>query len=329
MDQSGTTISNLLINQSSAPDIMHMLDILRSSNQGTPLSPLNGIKRKRALHEIYDGVVGNTTAIAPISNDCSPRSTSPAVHTPSKKFRREEVVPTQGTTSKVLPSTIGMTTYSPQDVLSGRGGGTNQHEGNCFFRSLINENRENYLRAKKNDKPFISLSIVSAIRQRNGRFLKKDEKRGLWFEIGDAAAREKTSQALRQRAPEYRRQMFEKECEAIRQQQQQSVSVSSPMRTSSDASTNSAVSNLGSLIAPVSPYSSSTCNSKTSTSANADDAMLHIYSSSLRQAQLRQQVQEEALLLEQENAEKVLRLEQKLRTIKILELMTLMGNGVL
>lgn len=45
----------------------------------------------------------------------------------------------------------------------------------------------------------------------NGRFLKKDEKLGLWFEIGDDGAREKTSQALRQRAPEMRKILFEDE----------------------------------------------------------------------------------------------------------------------
>ena len=113
--------------------------------------------------------------------------------------------------SKVPPSKVGLVSFEPNDVLSGRGGGTNQHEGNCFFRSLINKNRERYLRSKKNDKPYISLSIVNTIRQRKGRFLKKDEDSGLWYEIGDALAREKTSQALRQRAPEYRKQLFEKD----------------------------------------------------------------------------------------------------------------------
>jgi hypothetical protein len=39
--------------------------------------------------------------------------------------------------------------------------------------------------------------------------LKKCETTGLWFEIGDDAAREKTSQALRQRAPELRKILIE------------------------------------------------------------------------------------------------------------------------
>jgi hypothetical protein len=49
---------------------------------------------------------------------------------------------------------------------------------------------------------------VKEIRSRRGRFLKKDEKSGLYYEVGDAQAREKTSQALRQRAPEMRKLMF-------------------------------------------------------------------------------------------------------------------------
>lgn len=131
---------------------------------------------------------------------------------PSGKRSRREGMPTKPASIKpVKPSNVGLTSYEVNDVLSGRGGGTNQHEGNCFFRSLINKNRERYLRAKKNSKPHISMAIVKTVRGRNGRFLRKDDDSNLWFEIGDAAAREKTSQALRQRAPEYRRLLIEKD----------------------------------------------------------------------------------------------------------------------
>merc|ERR1712130_465681 len=57
----------------------------------------------------------------------------------------------------------------------------------------------------KNDKPAISRAIVNKVRRRNGRFLKKCEDTGSWFEIGDDLAREKTSQALRQKAPQIRK----------------------------------------------------------------------------------------------------------------------------
>lgn len=117
----------------------------------------------------------------------------------------------------VAASKEGIKFYSVNDVLCGRGGGTNVHPGNRRFRDLVNTNRRAYLMARKNDKPTISRSIVRAFREINGRFLKKDDHKDLWFEIGDDCAREKTSQALRQRAPEMRKILQEDE---QRQQQQ-------------------------------------------------------------------------------------------------------------
>ena len=113
-------------------------------------------------------------------------------------------------------ATEGTSTFTDNDVLSGRGGGTNVHPGNRIFRDAINMHRRAYLKARKNDKPAISRAIVRSIRDSEGRFLRKDEKSGLWFEIGDDAAREKTSQALRQRAPEMRKLLFDTEREEAR-----------------------------------------------------------------------------------------------------------------
>ena len=130
----------------------------------------------------------------------------------------DNVVGTSSTDQDVMASSEGIKFYSVNDVLCGRGGGTNVHPGNRRFRDLVNANRRAYLKAKKNDKPTISRSVVHAIRKMNGRFLKKDDNKDLWFEIGDDCAREKTSQALRQRAPEMRKFLHEDE---QRQQQQQ------------------------------------------------------------------------------------------------------------
>ena len=126
----------------------------------------------------------------------------------------------------VEESMDGIENFRDNDVLSGRGGGTNLHMGNRNFRDLINFHRRTYLQARKNDKPAISRAVVRAIRESGGRFLKKMPKSHLWHEIGDDAAREKTSQALRQRAPEMRRLLFTNfECdpagECSQQQQQQ------------------------------------------------------------------------------------------------------------
>ena len=144
----------------------------------------------------------NGAARLPIAFDAPPASKSPA---------------------PVSASNEPISFFEENDVLSGRGGGTNVHPGNRTFRDLINMHRRAYLKARKNDKPSISRAIVRTIRESGGRFLKKQEKQGCWIEIGDDAAREKTSQALRQRAPEMRRLLFDTE----QREQQNHASASS------------------------------------------------------------------------------------------------------
>ena len=129
----------------------------------------------------------------------------------SKEYERVLFNRTDRTTdhgAKVQEGTLGLTMYGENDVLFGRGGGTNAHLGNCRFRNLIHAHRRAYMKAKKNDKPVINRFIVRSIREANGRFLKINEHDGLWYEVGDNGAREKTSQALRQKAPGMRNVTF-------------------------------------------------------------------------------------------------------------------------
>eukprot|EP00562_Extubocellulus_spinifer_P027028 CAMPEP_0178653350 /NCGR_PEP_ID=MMETSP0698-20121128/23137_1 /TAXON_ID=265572 /ORGANISM="Extubocellulus spinifer, Strain CCMP396" /LENGTH=552 /DNA_ID=CAMNT_0020295119 /DNA_START=77 /DNA_END=1732 /DNA_ORIENTATION=+ len=106
-----------------------------------------------------------------------------------------------------------ITKPAPNDVLFGRGGGTNVHLGNKIFRDLINAHRREYLKAKKNDKPGISMRIVQEVHAKyGGRFLKKaDRHQDGWYEVDDRTSREKVSQALRQRAPELKKLIFKDE----------------------------------------------------------------------------------------------------------------------
>jgi hypothetical protein len=115
-----------------------------------------------------------------------------------------------------LPSMRGMTVIDiptpyihPHDVLCGRGGGTNNHAGNEAFRDLVTAQKVLYLHSSKRDKPYVSRGIVRAVRNQHppGRFIQKNESNGLWYDIGDNKAREKTSQALREGAPEIRREI--------------------------------------------------------------------------------------------------------------------------
>jgi len=104
----------------------------------------------------------------------------------------------------------------PQDVLCGRGAPTSWHEGNQFFKRLVDYYQPSYLAARRSDKPEIALRIVNTIiHERKGRFLKRTKVHGAgpsghfsWQDIGETRAYEKACQALREGAPEIRRQMI-------------------------------------------------------------------------------------------------------------------------
>jgi hypothetical protein len=88
------------------------------------------------------------------------------------------------------------------DVLFGRGGGTNNHPGNKRYRQLVEERKARYVRAARNEKPLIALEIVTWLREKQnppGRFLQLNEKTKMWDDVGYKRAREKASQALREK----------------------------------------------------------------------------------------------------------------------------------
>jgi hypothetical protein len=84
------------------------------------------------------------------------------------------------------------------DVLCGRGGGTNTQVGHRRFRTLVQEFQPTYLLCRRKEKPLIARTIVLIIRKRGGRFLKKNDEDGGFYEVGDEKAEAKTSQALRE-----------------------------------------------------------------------------------------------------------------------------------
>ena len=80
------------------------------------------------------------------------------------------------------------------DVMYGRGGGTNHHPGNKRYRKMVEDRKLEYVNCKRLDKPLVALEIIRLWRAQlpPGRFLKMDEKSGLWHDVGDKKAREKT-----------------------------------------------------------------------------------------------------------------------------------------
>ena len=80
----------------------------------------------------------------------------------------------------------------------GRGPGAAQQIGNQRFRHLVRDFQPTYLLARKKEKSLLARSIVLIVRKRGGRFVKKDDKTGGLYEIGDAKAEFKAAQALRE-----------------------------------------------------------------------------------------------------------------------------------
>eukprot|EP00934_Nitzschia_sp_Nitz4_P006317 Nitzschia sp. Nitz4//scaffold191_size41780//36734//38362//NITZ4_007477-RA/size41780-processed-gene-0.39-mRNA-1//1//CDS//3329540211//6307//frame0 len=88
------------------------------------------------------------------------------------------------------------------DVLCGRGGLTNQHAGNEWFRRLVRSNRALYRSCPKHTKLLVAKAIVQAVQQQEppGRFLEvADKDAGTWRQINYKRSVDKTSQALREK----------------------------------------------------------------------------------------------------------------------------------
>jgi hypothetical protein len=68
----------------------------------------------------------------------------------------------------------------------GRGHITNNHKGNRRFRDLVALHRADYVAAPKIQKPAVARILVKAIRNGNppGRFLRKDDDTGHWYDVG-------------------------------------------------------------------------------------------------------------------------------------------------
>jgi hypothetical protein len=98
------------------------------------------------------------------------------------------------------PEQVFIVTVNDADILSGRGGKTNKHPGNCIYRRIVKENRKRYKQMKSNShKQLMAESIILCVCNRGGRFLKRHEKdQNTWIELSKEEAMIKTTQALRE-----------------------------------------------------------------------------------------------------------------------------------
>ena len=87
----------------------------------------------------------------------------------------------------------------PDDVICGRGGKANTHPGNVSFREEARKLRGWYESSSKSEKFTISSFLVDVVRERGGRFLKRDGTvKGGWLEADGDDVRKKARQALRE-----------------------------------------------------------------------------------------------------------------------------------
>ena len=87
------------------------------------------------------------------------------------------------------------------DILSGRGGASNKHPGNRIYRTVVEILKPKYAAALRHDKVSYAVALVNAIESQSppGRFLEKDKRDGLWYELHGRQHIDKTAQALREK----------------------------------------------------------------------------------------------------------------------------------
>jgi hypothetical protein len=122
------------------------------------------------------------------------------VYTPPKAWSELAMVPKMDPTppDDNMEFPVEAHQIKPQDVLLGRGGMTNTHLGNIKFRELVAKYRMAYCTAPKGDKGALARYLCNFVRSKHGRFLRKEEPNGEWFEVGDEKAVGKCGQALRE-----------------------------------------------------------------------------------------------------------------------------------
>ena len=123
----------------------------------------------------------------------------------------------QGTLSSIDIAYILTTTPSDLDVLCGRGREACAHVGTKRYQEMISQYYHEYQNAECNkEKTDIIKNIISSIRKDGGRFLRKDEKTGIWDDICDEKAHEKVSNALRSKNREKNQPEHQKEKQEVR-----------------------------------------------------------------------------------------------------------------
>jgi hypothetical protein len=117
------------------------------------------------------------------------------------------------TTRPTFQKRVGKTQITKTDVLSGRGGWLNSHPGNIRFREFVSKRKHEYSLAARAEKTQICLEVVAQVYAQSppGRFLRpcsNVSQTFWWEELDDDRIMAKTTQALREGAPEIREKLY-------------------------------------------------------------------------------------------------------------------------
>jgi hypothetical protein len=89
--------------------------------------------------------------------------------------------------------------HPTNDALCGRGGQTNNHQGHKLFLKHVRRHLPEYEAAPKLGKRGVAVKVVMTWRAQDppGRFVKYDQRRNRWIDVGDETALAKVYQAFR------------------------------------------------------------------------------------------------------------------------------------
>ena len=146
-------------------------------NVGDPMMPNSTFQSQRTGRE--KGDYSN-----PLHDDFLP---PPPVEQRKTSDNERSITPTRGAILYIRDD----------DVLCGRGAPNIHHQGNQYFRSLVKVRQEEYSQLRRPDKVAVVASILNAVENRGGRFLRQVSS-GEWEEVHKAIAYEKVCQALRE-----------------------------------------------------------------------------------------------------------------------------------
>jgi hypothetical protein len=133
----------------------------------------------------------------------APAATAPVVVPPPAARKLPSPLPKNNMSKEVARKSGKRYISNPteKDILMGRGGKSNHHPGNKRYREEILNFKKTYAQlTSKEEKTDLSRHVVDYVHKYKGRFLALDKSVNppKWYEITDAVARRKVSQALRE-----------------------------------------------------------------------------------------------------------------------------------